>query len=147
MEGGKFGEKPAPRQGQHNNIKDKISSIQETKQQFFKRDELKFEWVVSTIKHCIIGAKGGYLLVFEKTLKNALKFLGKVRLSDRYISIKSLELNPKEDTIVITVVCPYKIEELGSGEGDALDQPMKFAPPESKVKGKSGHTFLFTHQK
>lgn len=85
-----------------------------------------------------------------KDLKNnSIKHLGKIKLSDRYVSIKSLTLNPKEDVIAITATCPYQIEELESVEGENQDQIIKFNPPDlkNKDKNKTPYSFLFTHKK
>lgn len=97
----------------------------------------EFQSLVVTQKHLIIGTKHGYLIVFEiKTPKSSIKFVRKVRLSDRYITINSLILNPNEDTLAITAICPYQVEELESAEGENPDQPMKFNPPDLKTSKK-----------
>lgn len=85
----------------------------------------------------------------KRQLNNTIKFIGKVRLSDRYIKIKSLILNPTQDILGITAICPYQVEELETAEVDNLDKPAKFNSPDDKLKekGKAAHTFLFTHKK
>lgn len=85
----------------------------------------------------------------NKSAKNSIKFIGKIRLSDRYITIKSLVLNPTEDVLGITAICPYQVEELETSQTENSDNPIKFNPPyeKSKDKGKSNKTFLFTHKK
>ena len=89
--------------GHDANIKDKIGGIN-----FLKNAEKladpDFESLVVTQKHLVIGTKSGYLIIFEKTLKNSIKYVGKVRLSDRYIAIRELVLNPKEDVLAITAI-------------------------------------------
>jgi hypothetical protein len=147
----------AKSKGYDANIKDKIGGIN-----FFNSEEdLKdpeFSALVSTQKHLIIGTKAGYLILFEKTPKNSIKYIGKVRLSDKFISITSLLLNPKEDTLAITAICPYQIEELETQEGENPNQPLHFSPPDfkphqkdtqnsTKDSKKPPHSFLFTHKK
>ena len=130
------------------NIKDKIGGVNFLINEENLKDP-EFESFVATQKYLIIGTKSGYLILFEKTPKHSIKYVGKVRLSDRYITIRSLVLNPKEDILAITAICPYQVEELETPEGENPDQPLKFNPPDLKVKekGKSPHTFLFTHKK
>ena len=131
-------------------IKDKSDGANIAKHEFMKDKEMKFQCIAIANKYCIVGTTGGYLLLFEKSAKHQIKYLEKIRLSERYINIKNLTFNPKEDTLAITAVSPYHIEELGPTEEEGPDQPMKFSPPvASKVKDKAkkSHTFLFTHKK
>ena len=133
-------------------IKDKSDGANVVKHEFMKDKEMKFQCIAITNKYCIVGTTGGYLLLFEKTVKHTIKYLDKIRLSERYTSIKNLTFNPNEDTLAITAVIPYHIEELGPTEDENYDQPTKFSPPvtskvKDKDKNKKSHTFLFTHKK
>ena len=131
-------------------IKDKSDGVNVVKHEFMKDKEMKFQCIAITNKYCVVGTTGGYLLLFEKTSKHTIKYFDKIGLSERYINIKSLTFNPKKDTLAITVVSPYHIEELRPKEDENPYQPMKFSPPvTSKVKDKTkeSRTFLFTHKK
>ena len=135
--------------GHDTSIKDKIGNVNLINKNDDTDKDPEFQSLAVTNKHMIIGTKGGYLLIFERSQKNSIKHLGKVKLSDRYVSIRSLTLNSKEDVLAITAICPYQIEELESLEGENLDQVMKFNPPDlkNKDKGKAPYTFLFNHKK
>lgn len=100
-----------------------------------------------TSRYLIIGTKHGYLIVFEKSVKNSIKFVGKVRLGERYITIKSLSLNTTEEILGITAVSPYQVEELETTEAENTEGLGKFNPPDEKGQGKSSRTFLFNHKK
>lgn len=87
-------------------------------------------------------------MIFEKSSKHTLKLIGKIRLSEKFLSIKSLTFNPKEDLLAITAICPYSIEELTTSEDDPTEVPSKLAnPSKPKDSTKKQYTFLFTHKK
>ncbi|CAI2387801.1 unnamed protein product [Moneuplotes crassus] len=145
---GAKGEKIRLNKGHDASIKDKIGG-----HGFLNNEnalsEPEFECLVATNKYLIIGMKQGYIIVFEKSIKNAVKFVGKVRLGERYITVKELCLNKSEDILGITAVCPYQVEECETTETENNENMSKFSPPDNKdpEKTKDGKTFLFTHKK